>query len=582
MKTSHMFCAHGLILFLKSKAANSLAFSNKALTLHQRTTYGQQRERTRVYTSTIDPQNGSESSTHVVRSFSSTIAKVEDDTNSEMHLSEQLISKLDIGPLITHISGYACTKRGKEAILSLVSTSNPSPLYFNANKNRSSSRNKRLGNWYTEGSLTKPTRNNNAPKYSVVPIANSATEATCEYELVRQAMQILKLQSLSNNNTPLPPMFQLRDRSTASFSMETDDDEWINVCLNPVPLGVDIAEEIDLEMILQAEQVTRLLLSTYEWAMDEQISIEFASLSEIISNTIQGSDCSDGESGTEENNTDTALSSLSQLYETLKGAVEIVRGGPSFYDINNQFSYQFRLAAGNGRFYELDALRQREEECIEKLNNSGTGSSEKQNANKLAMIREEISALENEIQRTLISAMIRAAPAVECAFKALARLDVIFCKATFACEWNGVIPEVVEEGRVEVRSFIHPVLAIEKKIEADETLRPEPVVPIDLILPGQGSYQALMISGPNSGGKTLALKSFGLAAIMVKLALPIPVAQFSNDNPVVVDFFRDINVEVGDNQSLKYGESTLMARLNALSALIEKSSAAASDCESFQ
>jgi DNA mismatch repair protein MutS2 len=149
-----------------------------------------------------------------------------------------------------------------------------------------------------------------------------------------------------------------------------------------------------------------------------------------------------------------------------------------------------------------------------------------------------------------------------------------------------VIPEVTEKGRVNVEAFVHPVLAIEKRFETEsgQSSNSETVVPIDLMMPGQGSYQALMISGPNSGGKTLSLKSFGLAAIMAKLALPIPVARVSKENPTVVDFFRDIDVEVGDNQSLSSGESTLMARLNSLSALIEKSSARSftSGCEYFE
>lgn len=60
---------------------------------------------------------------------------------------------------------------------------------------------------------------------------------------------------------------------------------------------------------------------------------------------------------------------------------------------------------------------------------------------------------------------------------------------------------------------------------------------------------------------------------MVKLGLPIPVSEVSPYVSVVVDYFHDITVEVGDNQSVKAGESTLMARLNACSSLIERLSA---------
>jgi len=162
---------------------------------------------------------------------------------------------------------------------------------------------------------------------------------------------------------------------------------------------------------------------------------------------------------------------------------------------------------------------------------------------------------------------------------ALARLDVVFSRAAFGCEWNGKIPIVGNEGRIVVEGFMHPVLALEKSVVAENEIRTDAsngrqtVVPVDLKIPGKEGYKGLIISGPNAGGKTLALKSFGLAAIMVKLGLPIPVSEVSPYVSVVVDYFHDITVEVGDNQSVKAGESTLMARLNACSSLIERLSA---------
>ena len=357
---------------------------------------------------------------------------------------------------------------------------------------------------------------------------------------------------------PLPPMFDLHGTESTISSPDTDDDEWIEACLTPLPLGSDILEEIDLYMILQAEQVTKLLLNTYEWSVDEQISKSFPALSEIIVNCMQQMD--DNDNG----RINTVLSSLNQLYETLNGAVEISREGAN--------SYNFQLTSQNGRFQDLDKLRQKEKDSLNKLNKTGTSSKDKAQANKLASIREQITTMEIQIQRSLIAAMIRAAPDAEIAFNALARLDVGFAKAFFGLEWNGVIPDISEEGRIHVHSFIHPVLAIEKKFEVQSGLKPDSIVPIDLLLSGEDSYQALIISGPNAGGKTLALKSFGIAAVMVKLALPITLATMQNDEPVVVDFFQDIEVDIGDNQNILSGESTLMARLNSLSALIEKSS----------
>jgi hypothetical protein len=493
----------------------------------------------------------------------------------KIHLPSHLVSKLDIDPLLRHVSTYACTKRGKDAILSLLPTSSSSALeqYLNKKGNKPSlfgrSQQSRRG-WYQNGELT---RSSTAGKATITfPIAQSANEATFEYELVRQAMELLRSQSSHTNKIPLPPMFQFRN--VDSISYDSDDDEWLYLCLHPLPVGADIMEEINLYMIFQAEQVTKMLLHTFEWAMDERLSDCASLLSDVIVKPMLQSNGENNETQQEQiGNPESVVSSLYQLHDSLNGAIEIVREGSS--------SYQFRLSTRDGRFEELNALRQKEEEYLRRLNKVGTSSTEKSLANKLAMIQNEILILEQNIKRTLVAAMMRAAPDVELAFAALARLDVLFAKAAFGLEWNGVIPDVAEEGRVIVHKFVHPVLAIEKKFEPETGSKPTPIVPIDLLLPGNGSYQALMISGPNSGGKTLALKSFGLAAVMVKLALPITLAQMPNDDPIVVDFFDDIDVEVGDNQSLVSGESTLMARLNSLSALIEKSSMG-SDCKYIQ
>lgn len=501
-------------------------------------------------------------------------------------LDRDIASKLDVDPLLRHVSSYTCTKRGKDAILSLL----PSPdlsaldLYLQTQGSKKPSlfqkQNIRRG-WYqsndfVEGGVQMST---SCKSHDVVQpnactiVAQSAEEATAEYELVHQAMEVLHSQHLSNPQLklPLPPMFDLYDSN-----YDTDDDEWIDTCISPLPMGEsDMLEEIDLYKILQAEKVTELLLNTYEWATREEVMDSAAALSNVFCEVLMGPPQyhEDVQTDLEEDYTTiTIMSSLSQLYQSLHGSVEVQKEGSK--------SYQFRLSSSYDRFEELDALRQREAESIKRLNKVGTSVSDKAQANKLATIRDEIATAECQIHKSLISAMVRAAPDVKVAFDALARLDVIFAKAAFGLEWNGVIPQVRQEGRINVKKFIHPVLAIEKKFGSgnDSTSEPPSIVPIDLLLPGDDSYQALMISGPNAGGKTLALKSFGLISVMVKLALPITVAESPREDSLIVDFF-NLDVEVGDNQSLLSGESTLMARLNSLSGLIEKSTSAVKDCE---
>ena len=240
----------------------------------------------------------------------------------------------------------------------------------------------------------------------------------------------------------------------------------------------------------------------------------------------------------------------------VEGAVEIVRPKAT---ANDSFYYMFQLASGNGRYPELDALHEREVKLLQKMKGNKNADNDMNNHRQLATLREEISILEKQTTNKLIASMIDAAPHVERALNVLARLDIIFARALFALDYNGVIPEVGDQSNIIVRNFVHPVLALDKSISG--------VVPIDLMLPGP----VLVISGPNAGGKTLALKSFGLAACFVKLGIPITVNQIpSEESEVRVDFFENIFVQIGDSQDLLMGESTLMARLNSCSKLIQR------------
>ena len=102
------------------------------------------------------------------------------------------------------------------------------------------------------------------------------------------------------------------------------------------------------------------------------------------------------------------------------------------------------------------------------------------------------------------------------------------------------------------------------------------VTPVDLLIPGrwEGGYGARIISGPNGGGKTLALILFRLAAIMAKLGIPIITTETESagggKRRPIVDYFDEILVEVGDSQSVRRQESMLVARLNSFSALIQR------------
>jgi DNA mismatch repair protein MutS2 len=186
---------------------------------------------------------------------------------------------------------------------------------------------------------------------------------------------------------------------------------------------------------------------------------------------------------------------------------------------------------------------------------------------RLASIRNALATIEEEIEHSLTQTILKASSVIDRGIHIMARLDVIFSKAAFGTLLNGAIPKVMHNGQIDVRDFVHPVLALRASIAKDTALS-ENAVPIDLLLE-QESSAALIISGPNGGGKTVALKSFGVASLLTKLAIPIPRSSpHSSRFGPRIDFFDNILVEVGDQQSVLEGESTLMARLNSFSSVI--------------
>jgi DNA mismatch repair protein MutS2 len=166
--------------------------------------------------------------------------------------------------------------------------------------------------------------------------------------------------------------------------------------------------------------------------------------------------------------------------------------------------------------------------------------------------REAQAAEQEEIERILdeISALI-AANAVQLreTLDALARFDFWAAKANLAAEMDGVRATTAERPEVELLSARHPGLSGR-------------VVPIDIRL-GDG-YTALVVTGPNTGGKTVTLRTLGLLALMHQAGLHIPAAAGSR-MPVLRDVFADI----GDEQSIAQSLSTFSGHLRSITRIVE-------------
>ncbi|MGE5527651.1 MAG: endonuclease MutS2 [Patescibacteria group bacterium] len=161
------------------------------------------------------------------------------------------------------------------------------------------------------------------------------------------------------------------------------------------------------------------------------------------------------------------------------------------------------------------------------------------------------AAEQDEIWRilTALSALVgEEAPSLRRSLAALAELDLALAKGRLSLSMRGSEPEVNTAGFLELIGARHPLLKGE-------------VVPIDVSL-GRG-FDTLVITGPNTGGKTVALKTIGLITLMAQSGLHIPARIGST-----VGVFAQVACDIGDEQSIEQSLSTFSSHLTHITAII--------------
>ncbi|MDA1261222.1 MAG: hypothetical protein O3A20_11470, partial [Planctomycetota bacterium] len=175
-------------------------------------------------------------------------------------------------------------------------------------------------------------------------------------------------------------------------------------------------------------------------------------------------------------------------------------------------------------------------------------------ANRVEEARLREKRLENEVLHQLTAELLRAGDRLTRVDAMLAEVDLCFAAALWAESCAGAWPRLVEaeESMVLARAR-HPLLLAEHGVDA--------VVPLDLEL--GNAYDLLVVTGPNTGGKTVVLKTVGLLACLARCGLPLSAAANSR-----VPLWRGVGADVGDAQSLQSSLSTFSGHLRRMCALL--------------
>ncbi len=176
--------------------------------------------------------------------------------------------------------------------------------------------------------------------------------------------------------------------------------------------------------------------------------------------------------------------------------------------------------------------------------------------NQLVQLAEDEAAEIFRILKELTERVRGMLGPLQAAAATIAEMDGIFARGRFARDFDACMPEFSDEPRLRLEAVRHPVL--EDKLRKQN----RPIVPMSLELGGE--ERLLVISGPNTGGKTVALKTTGLAVLAAQSGMPVAGQR------VILSLFDRVLVDIGDEQSIAADLSTFSSHMLNLKSMLEE------------
>ncbi|WP_368503138.1 endonuclease MutS2 [Alkalihalophilus sp. As8PL] len=298
-----------------------------------------------------------------------------------------------------------------------------------------------------------------------------------------------------------------------------------------------------LKRFMRDKEYVAPIISTYAWSIEDLEELE-----KEISRCLKHGQIDDY-----------ATPELASVRKQLKQAKKDLRAKAERLAGNKKYqSYlQEKMMIEKNGHYTLPIKREyRSKVSGAVIDTSASGATLFIEPSELGTIQEQVNTLQiaedheqQQVLYTLTGMILEKAQEIQIAIEAMHQYDVLFAKAKYGVEIGGTIPSVNEDYLIDLREAKHPMLGRE-------------AVPLTLRLGGED--RALVITGPNTGGKTVTLKTVGLLSMMAATGLMIPAEEGSS-----LHLFHKIYVDMGDGQSIEENLSTFSSRLKNIIQILE-------------